>query len=236
MFNWFKRDATPKPKIIRITLPDEFTHRPVTYRESWMQDCCAQYLGVASQRDAYLGVDFARSGDLTVFWLLEQQQDLKLDTPLVVELKNVPFEQQKQALFWLIDRLPRFGAGALDARGNGQYLAEVAQQRYGAGRIAQVMLSADWYRDNMPRLKAHLEDGTLSLLKDSDILDDLRAVRMDKGIAKVPDRTGQQGRHGDAAVALALAIHAASQLQAAPIEYSTIGAKADRWINAKGAW
>lgn len=235
VFNWF-RDATPKSKIVRITMPDDFTHRPAHYRESWIQDVCAQNLGVAPQKDVYLGVDFARSGDLSVFWVLEQQQNLNLTTPLVVEIKNVPFEQQKQVLFWMIDRMPRFGAAALDARGNGQYLAEVAQQRYGAGRIAQVMLSTEWYRENMPRLKAHIEDGTITMPKDNDILDDLRAVRIDKGIAKVPDNTKQQGRHGDSAVALALSVYAASKMEAAPIEYRTIGAKADRWFDTRGAW
>ena len=56
----------------------------------------------------------------------------------------------------------RFVAGAMDARGNGQYLAETAMQRYGA-RIRQVMLWVEWYRDNMPRYKAAFEDGMIEL-------------------------------------------------------------------------
>ena len=61
--------------------------------------------------------------------------------------------------------------GAFDARGNGQFLAEVAMQRYGASRIQQVMLSEGWYREHMPPVKAALEDGTLDgLPKDADIL------------------------------------------------------------------
>ena len=65
----------------------------------------------------------------------------KRRTPFVVELRNIPFRQQEQILFYIADRLPRFLGGAMDARGNGQYLAETARQRYGA-RIAQVMLSS----------------------------------------------------------------------------------------------
>jgi phage FluMu gp28-like protein len=102
----------------------------------------------------------------------------------------------------------------MDARGNGQYLAETAMQRYGQ-RIRQVMLSPDWYRDNMPRYKAAFEDGTIEIPKDAAILSDHRALVMDKGIVKVPERrerdaAGRQ-RHGDSAIAGALASFASQQ-------------------------
>jgi phage FluMu gp28-like protein len=41
-------------------------------------------------------------------------------------MRNVPFDQQRQVLFYVVDHLPNFMAGANDARGNGQWLAEVA--------------------------------------------------------------------------------------------------------------
>ncbi|MFW8236595.1 hypothetical protein ACOID8_34120, partial [Klebsiella pneumoniae] len=83
---------------------------------------------------------------------------------------------------------PRFTGGAFDARGNGQYLAEVAMQRYGASRIQQVMLSEGWYREHMPPVKAALEDGTLDgLPRDADILADLRAVQVIKGVPRIPE-------------------------------------------------
>jgi phage FluMu gp28-like protein len=62
-------------------------------------------------------------------------------------------------------------------------------------------------------MKAAFEDASLSIPKDSDILDDLIAVKVVKGIARVPegntstDKTKQ--RHGDAAIAIALALYAA---------------------------
>jgi phage FluMu gp28-like protein len=87
------------------------------------------------------GEDFGRNGDLSVFWPLQIQSNLVRRTPFVVELRRVPFRQQEQILFYIVDRLPRLIGGALDARGNGQYLAETARQRYGA-RVEQVMLSA----------------------------------------------------------------------------------------------
>lgn len=167
---------------------------------------------------SYFGEDFGRTGDLTVILPLLEGQGLIYRSPFVVELRNVPFSQQEQILFYLCDRLPRFCGGAMDARGNGQYLAEVAMQRYGSHRILQVMLTTEWYRDNMPRYKAAFEDSTIVLPRDADILEDHRAVRMEKGVAKVPDNLRSQGRdgkqrHGDAAIAGALGMYAVSQLE-----------------------
>jgi phage FluMu gp28-like protein len=168
------------------------------------------------------GEDFGRSGDLSVHVPLLQHQNLVRRVPFVVELRNVPFRQQEQVAFYLLDRLPRLMGGAFDARGNGQYLAEVAMQRYGASRIQQVMLSESWYREHMPPVKAALEDGTLTdLPKDADVLADLRAVQVIKGVPRIPDTrsTGddQGKRHGDAAVAVALAYFASRELNKGPV-------------------
>lgn len=165
------------------------------------------------------GVDFGRSGDLTVIWLLSLGDLLHRQTRFVIELRNVPFEQQRQILHHVLDGTPLLRAGALDGRGNGQYLAEVTVQRYGS-RIESVQLSESWYRENMPPLRAGFEDGLLTLPQDREITDDLRSLTLVRGVARVPEgrTTGSTGkRHGDAAIALALA-YAASR--ADPVEYS----------------
>lgn len=204
--------------VLRLALPDHFVLMAAQLREAEVNDWCVEHLLpllklLPLNLDHYFGEDFARSGDLTVIWPLIQTKTLRLITPFILELRNVPFEQQKQILFYLVDRLPRFRAGAMDARGNGQYLAEVAMQRYGQTRIAQVMLSTEWYRDNMPPFKAAFEDKTLTIPKDADVLGDLRAIQMDRGVAKVPDSAHTRGsdgrdRHGDAAIALVMGTHA----------------------------
>ncbi|MDP3519825.1 MAG: hypothetical protein Q8S02_04315 [Hydrogenophaga sp.] len=172
------------------------------------------------------GEDFGRSGDLSVHVPLLQHQNLVRRCPFMVELRNVPFRQQEQIAFYLLDRLPRFMGGAFDARGNGQYLAEVAMQRYGVSRIQQVMLTESWYRENMPPVKAALEDGTLDdLAKDADVLADLRAVQMVRGVPRIPDvrSTGEDKgkRHGDAAVAVALAYYASREINKGPVTVSS---------------
>ena len=174
------------------------------------------------------GEDFGRSGDLTVHVPLLQHQNLVRRVPFTVELRNVPFRQQEQVCFYLLDRLPRFMGGAFDARGNGQFLAEVAMQRYGASRIQQVMLSESWYRENMPPVKAALEDGTLDgLPRDADVLADLRTVQVIKGVPRIPDTrtTGEDKgkRHGDSAVAVALAYFASREINTGPVTVRSKG-------------
>lgn len=174
------------------------------------------------EAQSFDGEDFGRTGDLTVHVPLIQHQNLVRRVPFTVELRNVPFRQQEQVAFYLLDRLPRFTGGAFDARGNGQAIAEFAMQRYGAVRIAQVMPTESWYREHMPPVKAALEDGNLvDLPKDADTLNDLRAVQMIRGVPRVPDeRTKGEDkgkRHGDVAVAVALAWYASRELNKGPV-------------------
>ncbi len=162
------------------------------------------------------GFDFGRSGDLSVLLPFQITKGLRRRFPFALELSNCPFDQQREALYYIGDRLPRFFSGKLDSRGNGQYLAEKAVQKWGQGRVEAVMLSQAWYRDHTAPFKAALEDGTVELVRDADHLDDLRAFQVIKGIPLLPDtRTkGQDGtqRHGDAGVAYLLA-YAASRAE-----------------------
>lgn len=177
----------------------------------WIAEHLAPLLhGLDAETPHALGMDFGRRVDLSVIWPLGIGRDLVRHTPFVLELRNMPFRQQEQLLFHLLDRLPRFRAAALDAGGNGMALAEFAGQRYGT-RVQQVMLSEPWYREHMPALKAAFEDATITAPKDRDILTDFRMLRLVRGVARVPERsTGSDGgqRHGDAAIAAALAIFA----------------------------
>lgn len=218
--------------VLRLTCPEGFEQRPQSEREAFVADWIEEHLQPVmaqlptNQRSSY-GLDFARSGDLSVLYPLLEEQGLHRRMPFLVEMRNVPFKQQEQLLFWVADHLPRFSGGAHDARGNGQYLAEVAMQRYGSSMIHQVMLTQEWYRDNMPRYKAAFEDGEITIAKDADVLADHRAVVVDKGVPKVPDKghtTGSDGgqRHGDSAIAGALAWFA-SLNQGAIIEYEPVG-------------
>jgi phage FluMu gp28-like protein len=220
--------------ILRWEMPSEFSSRPEAVRNSETQAWCEDNIGPAlaaldPSRASFFGEDFGRSGDLTVIWPLQIGQDLLRRTPFVVELRNIPFRNQEQVLFYIVDNLPRFTTGAMDARGNGQYLAETASQRYGS-RVVQVMLSESWYRENMPRYKAAFEDGTIEIPKDADVLADHRAIVLEQGIAKIGERrsgSDGKGRHGDSAMAAALAFYA-SRVNEGRVEYITA-----RWIGKR---
>jgi phage FluMu gp28-like protein len=218
--------------VLRLTCAAGFEQLPDRDRELHVEDWIDEHVAPLVAKLPYnarssFGHDFGRSGDLSVFAPLLELQALARTCPFIVEMRNVPFRQQEQLVFWLADHLPRFSFGALDARGNGQYLAEVAMQRYGASSIAQVMLSNPWYLENMPRFKAALEDGTLqSIPRDADVKADLRALVVERGIPKLAEnarsRSADSGqRHGDAAIALALAWFATTQ-GGGPIEYTEV--------------
>lgn len=213
--------------VLRWECPQGFEVLPDHIRKADCQDWLEEHLApllatLPADAISFNGEDFGRTGDLTVHVPLIQTQNLVRRVPFVLELRNVPFRQQEQIAFYLIDRLPHFTGGAFDARGNGQFLAEVAMQRYGATRIQQVMLSEGWYREHMPPVKAALEDGTLDgLPRDADVLADLRAVQVIKGVPRIPETrtTGEDKgkRHGDAAVAVALAYFASREINKGPV-------------------
>lgn len=226
--------------ILTLALPDSFAELGELIRAAqvaeWLELNVAPLLAALDPNARhYYGMDFGRSGDLSVIAPLAEGAGLERQVPFVVELRNVPFRQQEQILFYLADNLPRFMAGAHDARGNGQYLAEVAAQRYGTGRISQVMLSIEWYRDNMPKYKAALEDGKLTLPLHADLLADHGLIQVIDGVPRVPQSAHTKGadggqRHGDAAIACVMAWHA-NGIAVAPIEFMASGGRAGGRLN-----
>lgn len=140
-----------------------------------------------------------------------------------MELSNIPFEQQRQILFFIGDRLPRLLAMKLDAGGNGAYLAEVAQQRFGEHVVEEVKISAGWYLAEVAPFKAAFEDGAIVIPRDADIVRDLATPVYRNGIPTIPPlrQAGEGGakRHCDAFVAGVMA-YAASRSDVVVIAYT----------------
>jgi phage FluMu gp28-like protein len=206
--------------VVRWRAPEGMELWPDDLMEAEVASFCEnELLPLLKQLDPGLrsavGEDFGRHADLTVIAPLQVTLTLKRAFPFLVELANAPFKAQELIFFYICDRLPRFGAGKLDAGGNGAYLAEVAKQRYGPQRIEEVKFSEQWYRENTAPLKAAFEDGSIELPKDAAVLDDMAAFRMVRGVPRIPDirvadARGQK-RHGDAGIAVLLAYAAARQ-------------------------
>jgi phage FluMu gp28-like protein len=226
----------PECEVIRLKKDNAWNTMAEHLREADIKDWCNEVLKpwleqLSPERRHCLGEDFARKGDLTCLWVGQIAQDLSLHVPIAIELKNIPYRQQEQILFYLIDRLPRFVGAQMDATGNGDYLAEQAVERYGVGLVEAVNITESWYRENMPRMKAHFEDFTITIPKDADIMDDLRALQINtRGVPCVPNGKTDQAkdRHGDSAVACCMMV-AAANMDGSEIAFTAIPSKSDRW-------
>jgi phage FluMu gp28-like protein len=206
--------------VLRIERKPEWTFLPEHERKAEIKEWCDEHLkplldALPRNLHSALGGDIGRVSDLSSFVPLVQLQNLKRQAPFIVELRGMPFDAQQQILYFMLDRLPGSWHAAIDARGLGFQIAEQAAQKYGPTRVTQVMLSEQWYLKNMPPYKAAFEDMLFELPADADILSDHRAIKMIKGIARVPELRTQDAakkkRHGDTAIAGALAWFASCQ-------------------------
>lgn len=161
-------------------------------------------------RTWYNGGDFAMRQDRSSYPFGFVGDDLRRHVPFIVELKQCPYDQQKQVLFWIVEQIEmigRFGGGVLDANGNGMALAQEAAQKFGADRIVELMPSVAWRRETGPAFRAAFEDGTMLIPADLDTRNDLRQLQMAGGVATMPSHVRNEGtdggkRHGDNAIGL----------------------------------
>ncbi|HQS08730.1 MAG: hypothetical protein B7Y12_02125 [Rhizobiales bacterium 24-66-13] len=211
----------PGIPVLRLEKPAHFGLQPEAVRRAEVAHWCETHLRpLLDAMDPHLatalGGDFGRISDLTVYWPLVITRNLKRVTPFVVELRNIPFEQQWQIGSYIADRLPRLTSAKFDAIGIGMQLSESFAQRYGVQRVEQVKLSSTWYIENVPVLRAGFEDDAIVIPQDLDIKKDLQLPVMRGGVPTIPPirTTGMDGkkRHGDSFVALVLA-YAASRAQ-----------------------
>ncbi|EJG5922348.1 hypothetical protein NAE50_000686 [Salmonella enterica] len=204
--------------ILTFEAPEDFLSRAAWLRESeinaWCEERLKPLLTALNARSRYsFGEDFARRGDLTCFTVLEITEDLQKREAFRVELRNMPYDQQKQIMLYILERITRLIGAAFDATGNGGFLAEAALERFGPELVDCVMLSAKWYGEWMPKLKAEFEDQNIFVARHQTTLDDLRHIKVTNGIPQIDKgRTKDENataagsrRHGDFAVALCMA-------------------------------
>jgi phage FluMu gp28-like protein len=203
-------------KVYRLAVDDAYSLQSDTEREAHMQAWANSILGPAialldPKRPTFLGEDFGRKSDLTVIAVGQEDQDMKLRCPILIELRNVPYKQQEQLLKYVAEHVPRWGKLAMDATGNGAYLAEVMVQGYGESLCEGIHLSEKWYAENLPKFKARFEDSEFLIPKDLDVRQDITAFQVVNGIPKLPkvkqrSKTSAKAeyRHGDAGIALVM--------------------------------
>lgn len=206
-------------RVIRWDCPADFIRRPRRDQEhaaaEWMTSSLWPTLsGLPRDELYYLGADVGRSGDgdLSVFVLLGVKPITGERTVrAAVELRGVPFDEQWMILRELGERAPRLIGGGVDKVGLGAWIAEKAERTFGPERIEAVALGEPWWLGALPKLRSALDEGLVRQPADRDIEGDLMLVRVINGVPKLQrdqrtkcSRTGRQ-RHGDYAVALALA-------------------------------
>ncbi|MDR0322324.1 MAG: hypothetical protein LBI28_12555 [Treponema sp.] len=205
--------SDPNVKVLRKSCDDSFTFEKKEKRvkefDTWLKNEVRDTL-LLHTNPVYMGEDFARSGDLTSIFYDELMPDGKLLTFLVIELRNVPFDQQLQVILYLMNTAPNFGGGAFDARGNGQMISEKAVQEW-PGYVYPIMITMSWYAENFPKLKGRMEDATTTIPDDAFIREDFRTVGLKAGVPCVLERSGghRERRHGDGAIAKLMAVYAA---------------------------
>jgi phage FluMu gp28-like protein len=211
------RDDIP---VVSWSQTDEWAERPDSVREKetniWLDENVKPLLDALDKdRCSWFGEDFARDQNLTVFWPVQDKANATLRVPFAVELFNMPFRQQEQILFYILDRLPRFTGGAMDARGNGQALAEYAMQKYGSNRIHMIKATDPWYARYFPIYKDALQSQEIEIPASADVMEDHRCVCRVKGIPKIVENQkteGKKKRHGDSAIAGLMAVYAVNEI------------------------
>lgn len=164
----------------------------------------------------FLGWDFARHNDASALTLLAETPDLRARTILLLRMHNIPYEDQKTILFWTCDRITavaQLSAGAIDSTGNGEYLGEVAHLAY--RQIEQLKINRNWHNNAWINYRFQLQDDTLSLALDNDLLDSHTLVKRRGGVPIIHDKDvfkdsmGFQS-HGDDLISVAIANYSRS--------------------------
>ena len=218
--------------ILRLNLPLDYLHLPELTRRSLLAPFMAELAAALGRLDPGLrhafGFDFARVADLSIGTVLEIGQTMRRREVLTVEMRGVPGDEQIAICRDILSALPRFIGAAFDATGMGWIVAEAMGRVFGlydkaaneTGIVRAIKFSQDWYRLEMPPLKVKFEDDAIALIADADHASDLRQVKVVRGVPLVPEIRvnekadgGKAGRkrHGDFAIALALADFASRQ-------------------------
>lgn len=232
---------TAPGRVLRLELPPDYLHRSKLEQKILLAPFMAELEEALAGLDLSLqyafGFDFARVADLTVGCLLAIEPGLKRREALVVELRNVPGDEQKAIVRAILKAVQaRLVGAAFDATGMGWTVAEDMGREFGiredfeagAGLVMALKFTEEWYRLQMPPLKTAFEDDAIAIIADAEHLSDLRTVKLIRGIPRVPPtREGEKGkrRHGDYAIGLALA-HWASRMRWVEYGYTPAAATA----------
>ena len=172
----------------------------------------------------FAGVDIGRKKDLTVLWVVELLGDV-LYTRHVERLQNMRKSDQERIIWPWLARCDR---ACIDATGLGIGWADDAQDQFGEHRIEAVTFTSRVKEALAYPIRGAMEDRKVRIPYDPKIRAALREVTKQTTAAGNIRFTAERtpDGHADEFWALGLAIQAASQLAAQPIEYQSAGPRA----------
>lgn len=225
--------------IKRLECSESFLHKSEFIKTKHVKDFFNQEIRpvlASCETPVFFGNDFGRSGDLTTYWLSQKVSKTSLSCVMILEIKNVPFEQQQLFSDLVTDFLDEkhiLGGGALDARGNGQMLAETASLRH-PGAVIGVMESNSWYAKYGSDLHGLMESKDFTVPDDDVAKGDFAIVVLKNGIPTIPavrtaDRDRKGLRHGDCASAAMLCVCAWRECAAEPAPVFSFCKKKKLW-------
>jgi len=143
----------------------------------------------------FLGIDVARTIDLTCFWLTEEIAGIQF-TRKVITMRDATFDEQEKVFYELMDKY-NVARACVDSTGIGRQFAERGQKRY-PGRVEAVNFTAAVKEALAYPLKASLEDKTFLIPDDEKIISDFRSIRKTTTAAGNIRFEGDRGVNGHA--------------------------------------
>ena len=152
---------------------------PEHYENKWIHESIRLFIRWLNEQivsgNLYLGWDTGRKKDLSVAWLYEKIDRLRI-TRFVIALEQMPFWVQELVRDALLQQ-KRLRRSAFDATGIGAQLAENAKLKFGESMVDEITFTAKIKEVMAYRLKGLMEDKNLRIPSDRVIADDLHKPR-----------------------------------------------------------
>ena len=152
----------------------------------------------------FMGIDLARTQDLSVFAVFEKLGDLYFLRELRC-LKDARFDEQ-EAVFNHLFSTFQISHVCIDQTGIGRQFVERAQTRFGSHCIQGIQFSQKMKEDMAFHLKTHVDQHTLRIPRDEALIEDLLSLKLEEN-GKLSAQHSNNG-HADRFWAIALALYA----------------------------
>lgn len=211
-YNFIKQSCATEKSFLQ-----EYMCQPIDHSDSLLSYKAIQKCFYSDAEDwrqtsdgvMFMGVDLARTNDLSTFVIAEQINEV-LFLRHIQCLKDAPFDQQESVFDQLFHRF-NVQRVCVDQTGIGRQFLERAQKRFGDNRIEGIQFTQNTKERLAYALKAQIDRQMVRLSSDEELVTDLLSMQIDEQ-GRLTAKHGPNG-HADRFWGLALAIHAA---QAAP--------------------